>query len=161
MEGGTKRYRNQPWGTKVKRVACARREAQRRDTYWGENRETGTCSCRSRLLPLGASVCRSPSCIGARRHRVSPHPAGAPTSRQCEQRDAEPSRPARQGHSYCHFLRGGLASFPGTTIRTAFLCNLGAARYFSPMRITEKVRPRGATGRNEIPEEGPEDLWDQ
>lgn len=34
-------------------------------------------------------------------------PRGDPTSRQLERRDTQPSRPARQGHSCCHFLRGG------------------------------------------------------
>lgn len=76
-------------------------------------------------------------------------PRGAPTSRQLERRDVQPSRPARQGHSVVTSSGAGLASFPGKTTRTAYLRNLGAVQYFPPMRITEKGSGAGDGGRTE------------
>lgn len=68
-------------------------------------------------------------------HRRAPPPRLSsplrdPTSRQCEQRVAEPGRPARQGHSCCHFLRGGSSVISGKDYPDGVSLQLGGGSVF-------------------------------
>lgn len=86
----------------------------------------------------------------------------APTPGQWEQRDAEPSRPARQGHSCCHFLRGGFSVISGKDYPDGVSLQLGGGSvFFANEGDGKRYGRRGATGRAGILEEGPEDVWDQ
>lgn len=120
---------------------------RRGGTWVQRDREHRTCGCRdqvnpSRVLPLlEASVHSS-----ALPPPPSP-PRGAPTSRQLERRDAQPSRPARQGHSCCHFLRGGSSVISGKDYPDDGSPQFGGGSLFSTNEDGGKRYRRGGRDR--------------
>lgn len=90
---------------------------------------------------------------------LPPSPArGAPTSRHFERRDAQPSRPARQGHCCCHFLRGGSSVISGKDDPDGVSPQPGGGLVFSTNEDDEnRYELGGVTGRNGTLEEGPEE----
>lgn len=128
---------------------------------YGETESTGRAAAEARS-PLSGAPSASGQRAQQRATAAQPTPRGSylPAARA---EGPQPSRPARQGHSCCHFLRGGSSVISGKDYLDDGSPQLGGGSLFSTNEDGGKRYGRRgcATGRNEILEEGPEEGWDQ